>query len=326
MRIHKETLIVIFVIIVCWFTQTVLSIYKQDLGVPTLNDRFRFEDFSAAKKEIYQGDRITATFKSTYHNLGIVEVRFYNFKRVSDDILTFRIKEKGQSDWYYQANYKTDQFQDDQLFPFGFPLIRDSQNKEYEFEIISLRGNEENNVGVSDTFPSFVGKHIYTRSELSNKEALISFLTNKFVNVITDTNILIHSVAYVIPFIIYTQIKNFLFFKKLKNFFTSNVKGAKVIIVLSILFEIILGYQSYNGFFLSILLLWFLIIRRYRLTYRDSAVMSAFLIIGVPFLMVLGFNKAAEKIFEWIYIFFATGVIQLGLTKIKKIPRISNLE
>lgn len=314
-RIFLYSLLLIF-----WLVQTTFSVYKQDSGIPSLNERFSFKNFSSAPKEMFQNDLLAATFQSHYPNLGIIQVRFTNFKRVSDDILIFRIKEKGQTDWYYQANYKTDQFQNDELFPFGFPLIKDSQGIEYEFEIISQRGNKENSVGPGTSYPSFVAKHIYTKSELKDKKALISFIIHKFINVISDPNIIVRSFAYLIPFLLYTQFEkfiNFKRFKRFKKFFTYNISLAKGIVLLSILLEIIIGQTSFDGFFLSIFLFWFITIREYKLEYKTSAAMGGYLLTIVPFAIILGFNAAAEKLFEWVFIFFTIGVIQLGLSKAK---------
>lgn len=310
-----------FLLLVFWLVQTTYYIYNQDFGIPSLNDRFSFRNFSSSHKEMFRNDLLSATFKSHYTNLGIIQVRFNNFKRMSDDILIFRIREKGNTEWYYQANYKTDQFQDNQLFPFGFPLIQDSQNKEYEFEIISQRGNKKNNVGASTSYPSFVAKHIYSRSMLSDRSELISFIIKKFFNTITDWNVIKRSVAYLIPFLIYTQFERFINFKRFnrfKRFFIYNVSIAKGIVFLSIILELVIGETSFDGFFLSIILFWFLTIKEYNLGYKVSAAMGGYLIILIPFLIIFDLTMAAEKLFEWVFIFFTIGFAQLGFTKIKE--------
>ena len=83
--------------------------------------------------ELLMGDIVKGSFHSLYDNLGIVSVRFYNQDRDSKDTLIFRLKEEGNQDWYYQAEYKTDQFLPHKLFPFGFPIINNSTNKNYLF-------------------------------------------------------------------------------------------------------------------------------------------------------------------------------------------------
>lgn len=312
-----------FALFILWVSQTLFYVYKKDEGIPTLYDRYAFQDFTRSSTLMHKDDVLSASFKPSYQNLGIVQVRFVTFKRMSDDKLIFRIKEKGQTEWYYQATYKTDQFQDDELFPFGFPLIQDSQNKEYEFEIISLLGAQENNVGASKTFPSFAAKYIYSKDILNNKEELISFLLNKFVNTVSDPDVLTHSLFYLLPLVLYFYFEKFVTLKRLQKYerfqklFTYTWRKARAIIFLSIILEVIIGEVSSNVLFISVLLFWILTIRQYKLEYRISTTISAYLILLIPFLIILGFSAAAEKIFEWIFVFFTIGVLQLGLIKLK---------
>ena len=60
------------------------------------------------------------------NELGVVWIRFNTFGRINSDILTFKIREKGQNNWYYENLYRVDQFQDGKLFPFGFPPREDA--------------------------------------------------------------------------------------------------------------------------------------------------------------------------------------------------------
>src|SRR5579864_3740347 len=59
--------------------------------------------------EFLKGQKITGEFTSDQNYLGQVLVRFYNYHRVNSDSVIFRIKERGQSSWYYKNIYKTDQ-------------------------------------------------------------------------------------------------------------------------------------------------------------------------------------------------------------------------
>ena len=112
--------------------------------------------------EIYQDSKIIGEFISTDNNMGIVGFRFWTFYRLNDDYLIFRIRDKNSKEWYYQNKYKADQFQPNQYFTFGFPIILDSKGKTYVFEIESSQGRPGVAVGVSEVNPTFIIKYKYS--------------------------------------------------------------------------------------------------------------------------------------------------------------------
>lgn len=97
-------------------------------------------------RRILEGEIIEQSFTSPGDDFGIVSVKFSNNNKINDDFLIFRIKEKNASQWYYQNQYKVDQFQNNQFFPFGFPRITQALGKEFIFEIESTMGKEDNSV------------------------------------------------------------------------------------------------------------------------------------------------------------------------------------
>jgi len=112
---------------------------------------------------LYQHQKIGGEFIASENYLGIVSVRFKTFLRINDDFLRFRIRQASDSAWFYQAAYKVDQFQPDALFPFGFPVVENSQGKKFIFEIESTQGQVNNSVAVSSQFPSFVSIYKFPR-------------------------------------------------------------------------------------------------------------------------------------------------------------------
>lgn len=131
--------------------------------------------------ELLMGDKVIGKFKSHDNFLGIVEVRFLTYGKVSSDYYYFRLKEIGNKDWYYENIYKAKQFGGYPLFPFGFPIINDSKDREYYFELESMHGKKGKAVEI-DTTESIVVtvKHSYNKSYLLNhKDELIAFLLKK---------------------------------------------------------------------------------------------------------------------------------------------------
>lgn len=49
--------------------------------------------------------------------------------------IVFRLKEKGAEEWFYESPYFFEQATPSHLFPFGFPIIEDSEGKTYLVEI-----------------------------------------------------------------------------------------------------------------------------------------------------------------------------------------------
>ena len=111
-------------------------------------DVFEVSSEAMSTQKILKGDVFSQSFVSQSNDFGIVGVRFSNNKRINDDYLFFRIKEVGSRSWYYENQYKVDQFQDGQFFIFGFPKISEAKEKTFIFELESANGSEDNSVSV----------------------------------------------------------------------------------------------------------------------------------------------------------------------------------
>lgn len=193
------------ILLVFWGYTSVGEIFRIEQSYTTLSDEYSHSKLVYFKEgEILQGDKIKGVFKAKENNLGTVAVRFKTFYRDNDDFLIFRIKEMSDSDWYYSYQYKVDQFQPDGLFTFGFPIVADSKDKTYLFELESTRGIVGNSVGISAFSPVFTAKYKYERGTvLANYESIVWFLWKKGVNVIQKNQFLIASFTYLVPFLFY---------------------------------------------------------------------------------------------------------------------------
>lgn len=125
-------------------------------------------------------NKINGTFTAVTDYLGIISVPFNTHNKSINDKIIFRLKEEGKKDWYYQGTYNTNQFQNDIPFPFGFPIIKNSKNILYMFEIESLEGNNSEPYSLSKALPNFFTKYKFSKSELSNNPyILLKFLIVK---------------------------------------------------------------------------------------------------------------------------------------------------
>ncbi len=144
--------------------------------------------------ELLKGQKITGEFIAKENNLGIVAVRFNTYNRINKDSVIFRIKQKNENSWYYQNKYKVDQFQPDDFFTFGLPVINDSKGKTYQFEIESISGKIGDAIAVSIAEPIFLTKYQFSDAKYSP-----SYILKKIINSFTSREFILHSIAYFLP-------------------------------------------------------------------------------------------------------------------------------
>lgn len=159
---------------------------------------------SAPQGEIMQGGKITGFFNANYDYLGILGFKTWNFYRINKDRIVFRIKEKGASDWHYVYEYNTDQFQPNNYFTFGFPIIPDSKGKTFEFDIESLHGQTGDAIGISTDDPVFIAKFQYPKNwVLSTPKTISYFALLKIHNLIKNSEFTSFIYIYLLPAILY---------------------------------------------------------------------------------------------------------------------------
>ncbi|MFH1863946.1 MAG: hypothetical protein ABIJ85_03510 [bacterium] len=274
-----------------------------EFGVLNLNVRTLDQMVASRSGELLKGDQVTGTFRSEYTNLGIISLRFYNQDRDSKDTLVFRLKEQGQDEWYYEAKYETDQFQPHKHFPFGFPVIKNSDGKNYQFQIESLRGATGSGILVDYPTPTvFTAKSSYTKNSLmSDKKLLVYFLTNKFINIFGNPEIRLNTFFFFLPFILFVV---FLITKGLSYQYLT------LFALVLILYDVFWLTKSYDFLFLGLLFFWGLISFRFRFEPRIAAVFALGFLVLTPIVLISGQDALAEKTAVWAYLFLCITVAQ----------------
>ena len=191
LNLTKKKIFTLVMLLFAWLILTVVYIYSMsDLLIVQTNlgqqafsavnqtmDKVTYTNVSSG--ELLKGQKLQGTFTANDNYLGQVSIRFYNFGRINPDSVIFRIKEQEQSNWYYEGTYKTDQFQPDMLFPFGFPIINNSKGKAYLFEVESLNGLPEHSIGLSTVTPLGATLYQYPKKLLlSNPKTFVNFFVN----------------------------------------------------------------------------------------------------------------------------------------------------
>lgn len=264
--------------------------------------------------EILTGEKITGKFKAKEDNLGIVSLRFNTFGRINNDILIFRIKEEWDEKWYYENEYKVDQFQQYGFFPFGFPIIQDSKDRRYSLEIESTNGKTKNAVSISEYSPIFEAKYKFSRDEiLSSKKELITFLYKKVLNSFTDKNNIFISIIFFFPLAFY------FFWLFLTTKFYNQAYFLLFFVILSMLIDTFFIYAS--TFIVTLILVPpFLISIRFYNMGRDKAIKLSIILFFLLLSLSILFNKEniAAKSGLWIYFLILTLIIQRFFPKNQK--------
>jgi len=253
------------------------------------------------EKTLYENNKLSGKFKATEDNLGIVYIPIKDVVIAlfsKQDILIFRIKESNQLGWLSENEYRSGIFYDQKVFPFGFPVIKDSVGKTYDFEIVSLRGNEKNavtidNISKIDAIYKFNPKEVILKNELQN------FLTNKFFNSILDPYTIVSSLFFLLPLILY--LFYIFYLKKHMTFVFKNIVYG--VFILQFMIVDLRLVNLITIIFLLLLIFKIKIIRTYSIFY------SFLLLFSALFFLFLN-NDLAEKMLVCAYTLFTIGIIQ----------------
>src|SRR3989339_633029 len=273
-----------------------------NLGWLTLDDRLNNKpSMSSHFHELFRGDKISVELASRFPNLGIVGIRFKTHYRLNTDVLEFRIKEASSPTWYYTAKYNTDQFQPNEIFPFGFPLISDSQGKTYLIEIESQKGSPGNMVSIDDEYPSVLGRHVFTLESLvKNPILLFRFISLKLANLTEYPGFSQSTLIFFSPVL-------FILLFKATNYF--------LLISLPLMFYIIYWdiFQNrvfYDFLYFSVIFSWWVISAWHKLGSRVSGLISLLLILLITILIPRGGYLQIEKNTSWAVFFLLFAFIQ----------------
>lgn len=160
------------------------------------------------KTKLSTKNTIERSFVARTDNLGTVAVPFNTHDKSINEKIEFRVKETNSKNWYYENTYNTDQFQNNIPFPFGFPVVTNSRNKSYTFQIEILNEEKPSDlISLSKANTYFLSKYKFSKSELiKDPSKLILFLVTK-ANVrlpfVTNGEIIFILLLSLSPFVIY---------------------------------------------------------------------------------------------------------------------------
>ncbi len=330
-----------------WLMLTFLYILYYDESATVVSYNHNKENFTQIPEgKLLKGQKITGEFTAQDNNLGILAIRFKQQQRIpwkEEDLLTFRIKEKGAKEWYYQNNYYSGLTFDVPFLPIGFPVIQNAKGKIYHFELGSNRGNEKNGLILSDKRPILVSRYQMDKQELlHNPSKLAHFLYIKLMNSFGTPDVLYSSFAYLFPLIFYLllisgilkrlvsplhpilkPIEESRAFKKVSSVFEQkdNIALFFMTVLMAAIFYDIFILQVLNDIvYIVIIMLWLVVLRFGKMDNRATFIAALLLLIIAPFALEFDSKAIAEKAAAWSFIFLSGGVISemILLRKAKK--------
>jgi hypothetical protein len=234
------------------------------------------------------------TFVASEDNLGTVEVRFRSYKRQDNYALLFQLRESGTTTTLYEHIYYLFPFEQERLFPFGFPIIAQSRGIQYEVTISSI-GNKDIPVVASHVYPSVTAKYYTPWSELKIQglHTILAFVNKKIVNTITNWQFIMNAIFFLCPIA-------FLLYKILFKI------ESKEAIFLALITNVVLfssfGYISVqSGYLLLYIIICFLTAKyTFGWPYEIPLISALLCMVGSVTALLIGKLMIAEQFSIWI--------------------------
>lgn len=324
-------------LLLLWFSLSLTySSYKSFTVLQYNHNRDENDNFPIGK--IFKNQKIIGEFTGKENNLGIVSIRLgIDINNLENaDRLLFRIREKGRNSWYYETIYDSGFFNRLDYSPFGFPPIGDSRGKIYEFEIISLNGNEYNALVIKDKNPIYISKYKFSKSEVfKDWKSVIKFMTNKILTFYTDYDTLVSSSVFLLPFIFYLTWMIIVDKMVKHNSVSFNLKSGRKIairvlnrelfafLVITLIFSDIIFFEDLiTGFMLGILGFWIFAIYvnsfKSQVTFIIAFIIIFLSVFSIYFNWIISFDKASTFAFMFIIIGVMQSILEYKTAQVNK--------
>lgn len=264
--------------------------------------------------ELRSNNIFSGEFVARDNNLGLIILDLNQYKKSKLDkesTVIFKFREKRKGDWSFQREYLSGLFDSQADFSFGFPVILNSKNKTYQFEIVQNK-NRNNKIAFSKNH--LITGYQYSKSEIvTAKPEIFKFFFNKVISSFTDIDFVVKSVTYLIPLVLVYVfllmiIKNFHFVKRY----------TKILVLLLIIFEILFPHYIYVDSLFILIILWTWAVFIYKLKSKTSFLLSLFLILFWILIIPFGFKDLQDKLNIWIYALLVFGFLQMFIEERKE--------
>lgn len=288
-------------------------------GFSVIEYKYNAQNENGEVRSLLKSEKISEEFYTTEKYLGIVAVKLILGARMDydeEDILTFRIKETGKDEWYYENSYRAGIFYGaGEYFPFGFPEIIDSAGKKYVYELESTRGNKVNSVFVAKRSQPFIVKYVFPkRIILENPGNFYSFLEKKIRSLIADPEYIKKTSVFIAPLIIYLA---WLIVGR-----HISVGSSKFIILFSFMAFLDALILKNEMYLFSLILFGWLSIYILRGKKGSKFTFGLLLLFAIYSLALIWMDHqlSLNKMSTWIFILFVAGIIQ-SIVELRKFEK-----
>jgi len=291
------SLLAVIALFSLWVIAFSVFLSSRPVSITTIEQRLKPSAEYQLPLDLRKGDIFRQIFVANHDNLGQIAIRFQTHLRVNKDELIFRIKEAGSPDWDYQATYKTDQFQPEELFPFGFPQYSNSKGREYVWELESTSGNTVDYVSIGRTRPVSASRYQFNKSQMAtDKRILASFLLYKSINILQGPDSLLNLILWGAPLIVYLIA---LYTPKNRPGLLRASAIPFIILVLDDLFVV----TQYDTVTVFLFIFWVTIFLSYQPPRSYIAGLALFNLFLSLILQLLNMSKQSDKPFTWFILF-----------------------
>lgn len=313
--VTKRTIIYFIPLVLFWLIAFFLLLSKfGSLSVISQSEGVQIDTFG--NDEMRKGDISKGWLVAKNNYLGIVAIRFESKNKMGLDSLVFRIKERGRgSNWYYENVYLVGQIQNNDAFTFGFPPIKDSENKTYDFEVEIL--SDDANIGLSlgKLQPIVTARYQYPKSLiLSNSTLTVNYLHRKLSSLYKDKDVLGLVFSGLVSILLCLSI-------------LSNQKNRYPLIAITVFLTITLdsffGFLNQKYLFISFFYLWFLFSLKSDISSTITGLFSVIFLLLIPFSITLNLPMVSESFADWTLVFLIiTAILWIIENHKRKTPEI----
>lgn len=289
-----------------WFALTFIQIIVNDQNITMVKEPYNKLISDVSPDPIFKGEKRTFIIHSSQNNLGIITIKFNTYDRFNYDMLRFRIKEQHAQEWYFEETYSTRAFTSLNAYPFGFPILPNSQDKNYQIEIESLNGNKDSSVAIYPSRDHITASYQFEKKRLLQDQGyLLNFLFIKTTNSIQN-----YSLWY--PVLVYSYLFVFYLFSLLKNSVwphSSTKKLYLALIVIAIVMDILFIKRSFDLVYVKLALLLLYVLKYNRISERILFTIALSMCIAAVGAQLIGIEMLIQKLSTWIFIFMSVGFI-----------------
>lgn len=269
-------------------------------------------------QKLQVGKKISQVVTAAEDNMGIVTIRFFTKDQKVRSMLAFRIKEYGAREWYYENDYDTRQFFALPFYPFGFPPISNSKNKNYIVEI-EAKSDLPSPIYISAIEPNFVLSYQHSKAEvLRDARSFINFALFKLINAVRYMDMVFAMLIYFLPLLFYVlwnvALGKYVSFKVHSSRASASIKLVdhlyilkyswlfRSILLLVMFIDVFYIKTHYDLFIIVISIIWIYLSYLYKISsIFYLRLVLLFILIGVFTNMYS--TLVTGKLFSWIFVF-----------------------